>query len=319
MAAVQTTRERALNKVAIVAVLIITLIFLAPIYWIAATSFKPRNLATTIPPTVIFEPEVSPFVKLFTKRAQLRQPPTEEEYASAPWWERLVYDGGEKVVRDGQGEVQLSAYPDRFANSLIVAIASTVLAVGMGTFTAYGFSRFKVKGEQDLLFFILSTRMLPPVVVAIPMFLMYRLVGLNDTHWGLIILYTAFNLSFSVWLMKGFIDEIPKEYEEAALVDGYTRMQAFFRIVLPEAATGIAATAVFCFTTAWNEYAFALIMTNRRAQTAPPFIPSQVGSGLPDWTVIAAGTFLFLLPVAIFTFLLRNHLLRGMSFGAIRK
>ena len=86
------------------------------------------------------------------------------------------------------------------------------------------------------------------------------------------------------------MDEIPKEYEEAALVDGYTRMQAFFKIVLPEAATGIAATAVFCFITAWNEYAFALIMTNRRAQTAPPFIPSQIGSGLPDWTVIAAGT-----------------------------
>jgi multiple sugar transport system permease protein len=106
---------------------------------------------------------------------------------------------------------------------------------------------------------------------------------------------------------------------EAALVDGYTRMQAFFKVVLPEAATGIAATAVFCFITAWNEYAFALIMTNRRAQTAPPFIPSQVGSGLPDWTVIASGTVLFLLPVAIFTFLLRNHLLRGMSFGAIRK
>ncbi|TIU43745.1 MAG: carbohydrate ABC transporter permease, partial [Mesorhizobium sp.] len=92
-------------------------------------------------------------------------------------------------------------------------------------------------------------------------FLMYRAVGLNDSHLGLIILYTAFNLSFSVWLMKGFIDEIPKEYEEAALVDGYTRMEAFFKIVLPEAATGIAATAVFCFITAWNEYAFALIMT----------------------------------------------------------
>ena len=121
--------------------------------------------------------------------------------------------------------------------------------------------------------------MLPPIVVAIPMFLMYRAVGLNDTHVGLIILYTAFNLSFSVWLMKGFIDEIPKEYEEAALVDGYTRMQAFFKIVLPEAATGIAATAVFCFITAWNEYAFALIMTNREAQTAPPFIPAQIGSG----------------------------------------
>jgi multiple sugar transport system permease protein len=319
MAAVQTSGERALNKLAVVAVLVITLIFLAPIYWIVATSFKPRNLATTIPPTVVFTPEISPFVKLMTKRSQLREKPTAEEYAAAPWWERRVFDGGEKVVRDGRGEVQWSAYPSRFLNSLIIAVTSTVLAVGMGTFTAYGFSRFKVKGEGDLLFFILSTRMLPPVVVAIPMFLMYRIVGLTDTHLGLIILYTAFNLSFSVWLMKGFIDEIPKEYEEAALVDGYTRMQAFFRIVLPEAATGIAATAVFCFITAWNEYAFALIMTNRRAQTAPPFIPSQVGSGLPDWTVIAAGTFLFLLPVAIFTFLLRNHLLRGMSFGAIRK
>jgi len=325
MAAVRTPTERALNRAAIVAVLVITLIFLAPIYWIASTAFKPRNLATTIPPTVVFTPEVSSFVKLFFKRSQLRTQPSPEEYAAAPWWERLVFDGGEKVVRDGKGNVQLSAYPDRFVNSLIVAIISTVLAVGMGTLTAYGFSRFKVKGESDLLFFILSTRMLPPIVVAIPMYLMYAWIfestglKMNDTHWGLIILYTAFNLSFSVWLMKGFIDEIPKEYEEAALVDGYTRMQAFFKIVLPEAATGIAATAVFCFITAWNEYAFALIMTRREAQTAPPFIPSQIGSGLPDWTVIAAGTLLFLLPVAIFTFLLRNHLLRGMSFGAIRK
>jgi multiple sugar transport system permease protein len=319
MAAVRTSGEIAASRVAIAAVIVITLIFLAPIYWIASTAFKPRNLSTTIPPTVLFQPEISPWVKLFTKRSQLRAAPTPEEYAAAPWWERMVFDGGEKVVRDGRGNVQWSAYPNRFMNSLIVAITSTVLAVGMGTFTAYGFSRFKIKGEGDLLFFILSTRMLPPVVVAIPMFLMYRVVGLNDTHTGLIILYTAFNLSFAVWLMKGFMDEIPKEYEEAALVDGYTRMQAFFKIVLPEAATGIAATAVFCFITAWNEYAFALIMTNRRAQTAPPFIPSQVGAGLPDWTVIAAGTLLFLLPVAIFTFLLRNHLLRGVTFGAIRK
>ncbi|QDZ02839.1 carbohydrate ABC transporter permease [Nitratireductor mangrovi] len=319
MAAVRTPAERALNRLAIVSVLIVTLIFLAPIYWITSTAFKPRNLATTVPPTVLFEPEIAPFVKLMVRRSQLRQPPTEEEYAAAPWWEKIVFDDGEKIVRSGRGEVQLSGYPDRFMNSLIVAITSTFLAVSMGTLTAYGFSRFKVAGEQDWLFFILSTRMLPPVVVAIPMFLMYRVFGLTDTHVGLIILYTAFNLSFSVWLMKGFIDEIPREYEEAALVDGYTRMQAFFKVVLPEAATGIAATAVFCFIIAWNEYAFALIMTNRRAQTAPPFIPSQVGSGLPDWTVIAAGTVLFLLPVAIFTFLLRNHLLRGMSFGAIRK
>ena len=318
MAAVTSTGQRIGRPAAIIAIVVATLIFLSPIYWIGSTAFKPRSIATSVPPTVVFSPEVSPFVKLFTKRVQLKAPVTPEEYEAAPWWEKAIYDGGERVLKVGDAP-QLSQYPNRFLNSLIVAIISTVLAVGMGTITAYGFSRFKIKGESDLLFFILSTRMLPPIVVAIPMFLMYRTFDLNDTHLGLIILYTAFNLSFSVWLMKGFIDEIPKEYEEAALVDGYTRMQAFWKIVLPEAATGIAATAVFCFITAWNEYAFALIMTNRRAQTAPPFIPSQMGSGLPEWTVIAAGTVLFLLPVAIFTFLLRNHLLRGMSFGAIRK
>ncbi len=318
MAAVQSQRKVVLNRLAIVVVLMATVVFLGPIYWIGSTAFKPKEVATSVPPTVFFKPEITPFIRLFTKRVQMTKPVDPQEYAAAPWWEKAVYDGGERMLKVGN-KVQLSQYPDRFENSLIVAVISTILAVGMGTFTAYGFSRFKMAGEPDLLFFILSTRMLPPVVVAIPMFLMYRVVGLTDTHLGLIILYTAFNLSFSVWLMKGFIDEIPKEYEEAALVDGYTRLQAFFKIVLPEATTGIAATAVFCFITAWNEYAFALMLTNRRAQTAPPFIPSQLGSGLPDWTTIAAGTFLFLLPVAIFTFLLRSHLLRGVTFGAIRK
>jgi multiple sugar transport system permease protein len=318
MPAVASRAQRFTRPIAIVAIVAVTLLFLSPILWIASTAFKPRAVATSVPPTVIFTPELTPFVKLFTKRVQLKEQPTPEVYEAAPWWEKAIFDGGERVLRVGD-EVQLSQYPNRFLNSLIVAVISTVLAVGMGTFTAYGFSRFRMRGESDLLFFILSTRMLPPIVVAIPMFLMYRTFGLTDTHIGLIILYTAFNLSFSVWLMKGFIDEIPKEYEEAALVDGYTRMQAFFKVVLPEATTGIAATAVFCFITAWNEYAFALILTNRRAQTAPPFIPSQIGSGLPEWTVIAAGTLLFLLPVAIFTFALRNHLLRGVTFGAIRK
>lgn len=318
MAAVLSPRQRLFNRLSVAIVVVVTIVFLSPIYWITTTAFKPRSLATSVPPTVLFEPEVTAFVKLFTKRVQLREQPSQETYDAAPWWEQRIYDGGERVMRV-KGKLLLSAYPDRFLNSLIIAVTSTILAVGMGTLTAYGFSRFKVAGENDWLFFILSTRMLPPVVVAIPMFLMYRFVGMTDSHLGLIILYTAFNLSFAVWLMKGFIDEIPREYEEAALVDGYSRMKAFFKIVLPEATTGIAATAVFSFIIAWNEYAFALIMTNRRAQTAPPFIPAQVGSGLTDWTTIAAGTVLFLLPVAIFTFALRKHLLRGVTFGAIRK
>ena len=319
MAAVQSTRQKVLNCAAVAVVVLLTLAYLVPIYWITSTAFKPRSLATTVPPTVLFQPEVTAFIKLFTKRVQMIGKVDPEVYDKAPWWEKRIYDLGERIIKDSSGNSEPSAYPSRFLNSLIVAVSSTILAVAMGTLTAYGFSRFRMPGEQDWLFFILSTRMLPPVVVAIPMFLMYRAVGLVDTHVGLIILYTAFNLSFSVWLMKGFIDEIPKEYEEAALVDGYTRMEAFFRIVLPQSATGIAATAVFCFITAWNEYAFALMMTNRRAQTAPPYIPSQLGSGITDWTAIAAGTLLFLMPVAIFTFLLRRHLLRGVTFGAIRK
>jgi multiple sugar transport system permease protein len=319
MAAVQSTRQRVLNRAAITVVVLLTVVYLVPIYWITSTAFKPRSLATTVPPTVLFEPEVTAFIKLFTKRVQMIGQVKPEVYDKAPWWEKRIYDLGERIIKDSAGNAEPSAYPSRFINSMIISVSSTLLAVAMGTLTAYGFSRFRMPGEQDWLFFILSTRMLPPVVVAIPMFLMYRAVGLVDTHVGLIILYTAFNLSFSVWLMKGFIDEIPKEYEEAALVDGYTRMEAFFRIVLPQSATGIAATAVFCFITAWNEYAFALMMTNRRAQTAPPYIPSQLGSGITDWTAIAAGTLLFLLPVAVFTFLLRKHLLRGVTFGAIRK
>jgi multiple sugar transport system permease protein len=319
MAAVQSKGQQIWNRLAVLLALLVLVITMIPLYWIGSTAFKARADATTVPPTVFFKPQITAFIKLFTARVQFRGEIDKDAYAAAPWWEKLVLDGGERFIKDDKGYIENSGYAARFLNSLIIAVTSTFLAVAMGTVTAYGFSRFKMPGEADWLFFILSTRMLPPVVVAIPMFLMYRIVGLVDTHVGLIILYTAFNLSFSVWLMKGFMDEIPKEYEEAALVDGYTRMAAFFKIVLPQAVTGIAATAVFCFITAWNEYAFALMMTTRKAQTAPPYIPSQLGSGLTDWTTIAAGSLLFLVPVTIFTFLLRNHLLRGVTFGAIRK
>jgi multiple sugar transport system permease protein len=223
------------------------------------------------------------------------------------------------MLESGQAIIGQSEYVNRLKNSLIIAVTSTVLSVGLGLLSAYAFSRFNVPGEGDLLFFILSTRMLPPVVVTIPIFLMYRQLNLYDTYSGMIILYTAFNLSFSVWLLKGFIDEIPKEYEEAALVDGYTRLQAFVRIVIPEAVTGIAATTVFCFIFAWNEYAFALMLTSQKVRTAPPHIPSMIGSGVVEWAAIAAGSLFFLIPVVIVTFTLRKYLLRGVTFGAIRQ
>jgi multiple sugar transport system permease protein len=170
-----------------------------------------------------------------------------------------------------------SRFGERFLNSVIIGFGSTFLSIFLGTLAAYAFSRFKVPLKDDLLFFILSTRMMPPIAVAIPIYLMYRELGLSDTHLGMILLYTAVNVSLAVWLLKGFIDEIPREYEEAALIDGYTRLQAFRKVVLPQAATGIASTAIFCLIFAWNEYAFAVLLTSGTAQTAPPFIPTIIG------------------------------------------
>jgi multiple sugar transport system permease protein len=291
-----------------------TLLTLIPVVWMGMTAFKSYPDAVASPPKVIFDPTMEGVITLLTKRRQMTEAQKAEYEASKDlnWADKVMLKSGQAII--GQSD-----YVRRLENSLIIAVTSTVLSVGLGLLAAYAFSRFQVPGEGDLLFFILSTRMLPPVVVTIPIFLMYRELNLYDTYTGMIILYTAFNLSFSVWLLKGFIDEIPKEYEEAALVDGYTRLQAFIRIVIPEAVTGIAATTVFCFIFAWNEYAFALMLTSERARTAPPHIPSMIGSGLVEWAAIAAGSLFFLIPVVIVTFTLRKYLLRGVTFGAIRQ
>jgi multiple sugar transport system permease protein len=296
------------------ATVMFTLLTLIPVVWMGMTAFKSYPDAVASPPKVIFDPTMEGVITLLTKRRQMTEAQKAEYEASKDlnWADKVMLKSGQAII--GQSD-----YVRRLENSLIIAVTSTVLSVGLGLLAAYAFSRFQVPGEGDLLFFILSTRMLPPVVVTIPIFLMYRELNLYDTYTGMIILYTAFNLSFSVWLLKGFIDEIPKEYEEAALVDGYTRLQAFVRIVIPEAVTGIAATTVFCFIFAWNEYAFALMLTSERARTAPPHIPSMIGSGLVEWAAIAAGSLFFLIPVVIVTFTLRKYLLRGVTFGAIRQ
>ncbi len=292
----------------------VTLVMLLPVAWMILTALKSPVESVAVPPKAFFEPTIESFVFLVTERVQLL-PEELESYRNRDdlsWSEEITARRGQKITRT-------SDFPGQFMNSLIIASVSTFFSVAFGVLSAYAFSRFKVPGEDDLLFFILSTRMLPPVVVTIPLFLMYRELGLYDTHFGLILLYTTFNLSFSVWLLKGFIDEIPKEYEEAALVDGYTRLQAFRKVVLPQAVTGIAATIVFCFIFAWNEYAFAAMLTADKSRTAPPSIPTMQGVGRIEWETIAAASLAFLIPVVIVTFALRRHLLRGVTFGAIRK
>lgn len=307
-------RARLGRSVRIVVVLIVAVIMLIPIIWMGMTAFKSRPDAVAVPPKVLFTPTVEGFVSLFTKTRQLTAEQLKEYQGRTDlnWADQIMLSRGQVIIG-------VSEYPRRFLNSLIIASVSTIFSVSLGLLSAYSFSRFNIPGAGDLLFFILSTRMLPPVVVTIPVFLMYRAVGLYDRHLGMIILYTVFNLSFSVWLLKGFLDEIPREYEEAALVDGYTRLQAFRKIVLPQAVTGIAATTVFCLIFAWNEYAFALMLTGDVARTAPPSIPSALGVGGIDWALIAAGSMGFLIPVVIVTFALRKYLLRGVTFGAIRK
>jgi ABC-type glycerol-3-phosphate transport system permease component len=169
------------------------------------------------------------------------------------------------------------AFPGQLINSLVIAVTSTVLSIGLGTLAAYAFSRFRIKAKNDALFFILSTRMLPPVVVAVPIFLMFRQLNLLNTTTGLILLYTTVNVAFAVWLMKGFTDDVPPEYEEAALLDRYSRLQAFRKTTLPLIVPGMAATGVFCFLTAWNEYAFAQFLTTGEVLTAPPSITGRSG------------------------------------------
>ena len=306
-----TEPSRAQKWIAGILVITYALVTLMPLLWIISTGFKTSEDSIAYPPKLISEPSLEGYVNLFTTQT-LQSSEYLEANPPTTWYEEIVHDKGMIIVGP-------SRFGERFMNSVIIGFGATFLSVFLGTLAAYAFSRYRVPLKDDLLFFILSTRMMPPIAVAIPIFLMFRQLGLSDTHAGMILLYTAVNLSLSVWLLKGFIDEIPREYEEAALIDGYTRFQAFYKVVLPQASTGIASTAIFCLIFAWNEYAFAVLLTSGNAQTAPPFIPTIIGVAGQDWPAVAAGATLFLLPVMVFTVLLRKHLLRGITFGAVRK
>ncbi len=300
------------RRIAATIVVLYALISMIPLVWIFLTSLKTPPDSISYPPKIVFQPSLEGYCNLFTTRS--RQ--TTEYIATLPPPANLC----EEVARSRNMVMAgRSNFLPRFINSLVIAFGSTALSVLLGAGAAYAFSRFKVPLKDDLLFFILSTRMMPPIAVAIPIYLMYRELGLSDTKLGMILLYTAVNVSLAVWLLKGFMDEIPREYEEAAMVDGYTRLQAFFKVVLPQATTGIVATAIFCLIFAWNEYAFAVLLTSGEAQTAPPFIPIIIGEGGQDWPAVAAGTTIVLIPILAFTIVLRKHLLRGITFGAVRK
>ncbi|HEX8140398.1 MAG TPA: carbohydrate ABC transporter permease [Pyrinomonadaceae bacterium] len=206
-------------------------------------------------------------------------------------------------------------------NSLVVSVASTVCAMVLGTLAAYGLARFRWprKMGKRLSLWILSTRMFPPIVTAVPLFLMMRDVGLLNTRLALVIVYTAFNLPFVVWMMRGFFDEIPRELEEAARVDGDSRLGALRRVVLPLVVPGLAATSIFCLIVSWNELLLALILTQTdAAMTLPVGIAGRVTQYEIKWGVMSAAGVVAMMPILVFALAVQRYLVRGLSLGAVK-
>ena len=269
---------------------IVSLIYFFPVLWIILTAFKTHNDALAVPPVWFFTPTLENFVQVFSR----------------------AYSVGSEAIDTG--------FARFFFNSVFISGTSVLIAIVIGTAAAYGFSRFPLKGNETYLFVILSTRMMPAIVAIIPIFLMFQVTGLAGTYAGIIMLYTAFNLPFTVWMMKSFFDEISPDVEDAARMDGSSERRVFFRVCLPQVLAGIAATAVFGIILTWNEFLFALLLSGAETRTIPVAMYQTIGGDIGvRWGLLAAIETLFLVPVIVFVFLLQNHLLRGVTFGTIKK
>ena len=281
MAAAQALRVRRRKRPPLGRIIFLGLwliFLLAPLYWMFITSIKPSDDYLAVPP-VWFPDE-----------------PTIVHYTAA----LFAYRGFDGLI-----------------NSLIVSIAATILSAFLGTLMAYSLARFNT-GGQHLSFWVLSQRFLPPIAVILPTFLIYRSLGLNDTHFGLVIAYTVFTLPVSVWMMYAYFRQLPRSLEDAALVDGCTRWSAFWRIAVPLAMPGIVAAAVFAFIACWTEFFFALILTSRNAFTLPTVFRAFIGFQGAQYGEASALSVVSLVPSIILGILVQRHLVRGLTLGAVR-
>ena len=270
--------------------LVVSVIYFFPVLWIILTAFKTYNDTLAVPPKWLFTPTLENFVQVFFRS----------------------YTAGAEATGTG--------FARFFFNSVFVSGSSVIIALILGTLAAYGFSRFPLKGNDTYLFVILSTRMMPAIVVIIPIFQMFRVTNLAGTYTGIIILYTAFNLPFTIWMMKSFFDELSLDVEDAARMDGSSEVKVFFKICLPQVLAGIAATAVFGLILTWNEFLFALLLSGVQTRTIPVAMAQAIGGDIGvRWGLLAAIETLFLVPVIIFVFVLQNHLLRGVTFGTVKR
>jgi multiple sugar transport system permease protein len=255
---------------------------LAPVYWMITISLKSEvDHFATPPPWFNFTPTLEHYCEAFVTRS----------------------------------------FGQYLITSAVVAVISTLCALVLGTLAAYALARFRLPYDLDrkLSLWILSTRMFPAIVTAVPLFLMMRDLRLLNTKAALIVVYTAFNLPFVVWMMRGFFDEVPRDLEEAALVDGDSRLGALVRVVLPLVAPGLAATAVFCLIVSWNEFLFALVLTQTDASmTLPVGIAGRVTQYEIKWGVMSAAGAVAIVPILVFAMAMQKYLVRGLSLGAVK-
>lgn len=280
-AAVRSARRPRRRSIPVARILLLgffLLFVLVPLYWMFITSIKPSDDYLAVPP--VWWPDA----------------PTLVHYEAA----LFAYRGFEGLV-----------------NSVIVSVAATALSALLGTLMAYSLARYDT-GGRHLSFWVLSQRFLPPIGIVLPVFLIYRNLGIYDTRFGLIIAYTVFTLPVSVWMMFAYFRQMPRSMEEAALVDGWTRWQAFWRVAVPLAAPGIVAAAVFAFIACWTEFFFALLLTSRNAFTLPTVFRAFIGFQGAQYGEAAALAIVSLVPSIALGVLAQKHLVRGLTLGAVR-
>jgi multiple sugar transport system permease protein len=278
VAAIPRRRRRSLPIGKIVFLGLWLVFLLAPLYWLAITSIKPSNDYLAVPP-VWFPAE-----------------PTLLHYTAA----LFSYRGLDGLI-----------------NSLIISLSATVLSALFGTLMAYSLARFNT-GGQHLSFWVLSQRFLPPVAIILPIFLIYRSFRLTDTHIGLILAYTVFTLPLTVWMMFAYFRQLPRSMEDAALVDGCSRWQAFWSVAVPLAVPGIIAAAIFAFIACWTEFFFALVLTSRYAFTLPTVFRAFLGFQGAQYGEASALAIVSLVPSIALGILVQRHLVRGLTLGAVR-
>lgn len=209
--------------------------------------------------------------------------------------------------------------PRNLINSVIVVSITVSASVLLGTMAAYGFARFEFKKKENLAFWILSLRMLPPMAVVISFFILGRMFRVLDKQLYLSVIYMSFNIPFAIWMMRGYIEEIPKELEESAWLDGCSRMKGLFSVIIPLVSPGLIATAIFCVIQSWNEFTLAFFLTSFKAKTVPTIVTEFLSVTGVLWGEMSAVGVVAILPILIFAFLIQKQLIRGMTFGALKE